>query len=108
MILSRDIVPIQVPSTLPVPPKAYLAYRSSIPNVVAVIERKEKTTTPPFAAEASFFSVGCLLFLLQVFCILYNNRKKNVFLSPSDKQGALTSARPLSVAFSLTSRLSRY
>lgn len=66
--LGRDLVPISVPATLPVPPKAYLAYRSSIPNLVAIIERKEKTTTPPFAAES-------------------------------------VAGRPLSVAFSLTSKL---
>eukprot|EP00047_Mylnosiga_fluctuans_P001515 m.220689 g.220689 ORF g.220689 m.220689 type:complete len:499 (-) comp10435_c0_seq1:116-1612(-) len=50
MVLGRDLVPVQVPSSLPMHAKAYQAYRSSIPNVVAVVERKEKTTTPPFAA----------------------------------------------------------
>jgi hypothetical protein len=51
MLLGRDLVPVQVPSTLPVHAKAYQAYRSSIPNIVATIERKEKTTTPPFATH---------------------------------------------------------
>ena len=51
MILGRDLVPVQVLSALPVHAKAYQAYRSCIPNVVAVLERKEKTTNPPFATN---------------------------------------------------------
>lgn len=70
MTLGRDLVPVQVPSELPLPTRIYQAYRSSIPNVVAIIERKEKTTTPPFAA-----------------------------------QGATQLGRPLSVSFTLTSKI---
>jgi len=56
MVLGRDLVPVQVPSTLPLHAKAYQAYRSCIPNVVATIERKEKTTTPPFAAHGGYMN----------------------------------------------------
>lgn len=54
MILGRDLVPVHVPGMLPLHARVYQAYRSSIPSVVAVIERKEKTTTPPFAAHGAF------------------------------------------------------
>lgn len=70
MTLGRDLVPVQVPSALPLHAKAYQAYRACIPNVVAVLERKEKTTTPPFAANGSYMA-----------------------------------SRPLSVSFSLTSKI---
>ncbi len=80
MILGRDLVPVQVPSSLPLHARAYQAYRSSIPNIVATIDRKEKTTTPPFA------STVCAVLI-------------------SNAQGSFLSSRALSVSFVLTSKI---
>jgi hypothetical protein len=101
--LGRDLVPISVPSTLPVPPKAYLAYRSSIPNLVAIIERKEKTTTPPFAAQVRDCLCGPLDARLRRF-----DRDFRQPLAPMSSRPQGPAMRPLSVAFSLTSKLNRF
>lgn len=54
MKLGRDLVPFQVPADLPLHPRLYDRYRSSIPSLVAFIERKEKTITPPFSTQGSY------------------------------------------------------
>ncbi len=100
MKLGRDLVPFQVPAGLPLHPRLYDRYRSSIPSLVAFIERKEKTITPPFSTQV-FLSTICTPLLPS--CLVAQPAPCSLGRGV-DAQGSYNPAN-LSVAFVLTSKI---
>jgi hypothetical protein len=63
VLVGRDIIPPQVDVTkVPMHPLAYEKYRESVPRQAFLIERRESTTTPPFAVGGTRSTARVIFF----------------------------------------------